>query len=650
MIGQFFKWIKLSFYRSFSIAKFRQLLWLTAFIISCYVIFFLVNQLLENKIKDPVHIIELMIDPGAVSSGSDNEGSSQQNRFFDFVIAIFGAIFFTGAFVSVISNMLEARVEAYKNGLVRYRFSNHILILGGDRMLSSIVKGLVANSLTAKKDIVVLSTQNIPDLHNRLRSELTLNELRHIILLFGNRNSEEELVRARLLYADRVYIIGESGEVEHDSLNISSYEHVKKLVSSRKEVLKCYVVINNLTSYHVFQYQKASPVLQTELTLIDIHESWAQQVLVNRKYSNLVYPAIDREGIGADSNKRVHFVVIGMNQMGLAMATTVAHIAHFPNFKTKHKKTKITFIAPEIEQEMNFFKGHYQSLFELSHSTYRTWNYNGNEREPIIQRPASEYGDFLDVEWEFVCGGIETEPIRNLLSQWCTHQDFSDDILTIAICGKNPIANLATALYLPNVIHRNKIPIFVYQPDYNEIAEQASRTSRYEHIYPFGMSHDCYDIYLSQRILHAKRINYIYSKSDHYVFMPEEAEINSLWHQLSFANQLSNIYAANFIYTKLRSMRVDHIDPFKLTEEQLDAYAEVEHNRWNIEKLLVGFSAMTIKERMTVSNEEATLLKKESFIHKDIAPYDCLDEHSKHYDKIITRFMTDVINSNDSKP
>lgn len=123
MIGQFFKWIKLSFYRSFSIAKFRQLLWLTAFIISCYAIFFLVNQFLENKIKDPVHIIELMIDPGAVSSGSDNEGSSQQDRFFDFVIAIFGAIFFTGAFVSVISNMLEARVEAYKNGLVRYRFS-----------------------------------------------------------------------------------------------------------------------------------------------------------------------------------------------------------------------------------------------------------------------------------------------------------------------------------------------------------------------------------------------------------------------------------------------------------------------------------------------------------------------------------------------
>lgn len=114
MIGQFFKWIKLSFYRSFSIAKFRQLLWLTAFIISCYAIFFLVNQFLENKIKDPVHIIELMIDPGAVSSGSDNEGSSQQNRFFDFVIAIFGAIFFTGAFVSVISNMLEARVRPIK--------------------------------------------------------------------------------------------------------------------------------------------------------------------------------------------------------------------------------------------------------------------------------------------------------------------------------------------------------------------------------------------------------------------------------------------------------------------------------------------------------------------------------------------------------
>lgn len=640
MIQHILKWVKLSFDRSFSIAKFRQLLWLAVFIVGFYGVFYLINQLLDEKIEDPVHIVELMIDPGAVSAS----GEGQHNRLFSFFIAVWGAVFFTGTFVSVISNLLESRVEAYKNGLVRYRFSNHILILGGDKMLIGIVKALAANPATAKLDIVILSIRNIPDLYTQLRSELTLNELRRVVLLFGNRNSEEELVRARVLYANRVYIIGESDEPEHDSLNISSYEKIKRLVASRSEVLKCHVVIDNLTSYHVFQYQKSSPALQTELTLIDVQESWAQQVLVNRRYNDIVYPSVDRGGIGADSDKRVHFVVVGTNQMGIAMATTVAHMAHYPNFRTRRRRTKITFIAPDIEQEMNFFKGHYQSLFDLSYSTYRTWNYNGVEQEPVVQCPSPEYGDFLDTEWEFVNGGIETDHIRNLITQWCTHPDFSDEILTVAVCGKNPVANLATAFYLPNVVHRKKIPVFVYQPNFSEIAEQAGKTSRYEHIYPFGMSHDCYDFHLNQRILHAKRINYIYTRGDGYAMMPtSETELNDLWYKLSFANQLSNIYAANSIYTKLRSMEVENVNPSGLTEEQLESYAEVEHNRWNIEKLLVGFSAMTIKEREAVSDDEAARMKKEMFVHKDIAPYDKLNEGSKHYDRIIIRNMEDVI-------
>lgn len=668
MWARIWKWFKLGFDRSFSVARWRQFVWLLGMLIGFYLLFFLINSWLNPRIVEPVHILELMIDPGAVSAEDVYEVVSADscstgydeaearapkehspNRWFSFLIAIFGAVTFTGILVSVISNILEARVEAFKNGLVRYSFTNHILLFGGGEILIGIIRSLVSNPENNRMDIVVLTTQNIEELQNLLRSRLSSLELHRIVLLFGNRDSDEELLRVRVQYANRVYITGCSNEKDHDALNISCYERIKKLVSSRKTVLKCFVVIDNLTSYHVFQYQKSSPVCQTELTLIDIQESWAQQVLVSRRYEQFNYPAIDREGIGADTGKRVHFVVFGMTQMALAMATTVAHIAHYPNFKTKGLRTKITFVAPDIEQEMNFFKGHYHSLFALSHSVYRA------EYKTVSFCPDTEYGDFLDVEWEFVDGGIETEPVRDLIKKWCELHQSGSDILTFAVCGKEPVANLASALYMPDVVHRMKIPVFVYQSDTSEIIEQARKTERYQHLYPFGMIHDCYDSQLYRRILHAKRINYVYSECDNYVMMTKDMQVlDALWYQLPFANQLSNIFAANSIHTKLRSMRAEGINASALTDADVERYAEVEHNRWNIEKLLVGFSALTIEERKVLlsqadnpetknaAQQKSKRLKGE-FRHKDITPYDRLCEDSRHYDVMITRFLNDVI-------
>lgn len=88
------------------------------------------------------------------------------------------------------------------------------------------------------------------------------------------------------------------------------------------------------------------------------------------------------------------------------------------------------------------------------------------------------------MEWEFVDGGIETEPVRDLIKKWCELHQSGSDILTFAVCGKEPVANLASALYMPDVVHRMKIPVFVYQSDTSEIIEQARKTERYQHLYP----------------------------------------------------------------------------------------------------------------------------------------------------------------------
>jgi hypothetical protein len=76
--------------------------------------------------------------------------------------------------------------------------------------------------------------------------------------------------------------------------------------------------------------------------------------------------------------------------------------------------------------------------------------------------------------------------------------------------------------------------------------------------------------------------------------------------------------------------------------------------RWNEEKLLVGFSALEESERKRINDglrrkdksieNENNDLKMKEFVHKDIAPYDALQEASKEYDKAIVRHLIDVIN------
>jgi hypothetical protein len=91
------------------------------------------------------------------------------------------------------------------------------------------------------------------------------------------------------------------------------------------------------------------------------------------------YPFLDREPITADSDKHVHFVIVGMSQMGVAMGIQAAHICHFPNFVTKGIKTKITFIDENAEREMNFLQGRYLHLFE--ETDYSFWDINTNEQK-----------------------------------------------------------------------------------------------------------------------------------------------------------------------------------------------------------------------------------------------------------------------------
>lgn len=102
------------------------------------------------------------------------------------------------------------------------------------------------------------------------------------------------------------------------------------------------------------------------------YECWAQRVMVDGSYADLTFPGgavsytpLDGAcGISSDSEEFVHFIVVGMSKMGVAMGIEAAFQAHYPNFRKA--RTRISFIASDADREMEFLKGSYHFLISVA--------------------------------------------------------------------------------------------------------------------------------------------------------------------------------------------------------------------------------------------------------------------------------------------
>lgn len=166
----------------------------------------------------------------------------------------------------------------------------------------------------------------------------------------------------------------------------------------------------------------------------------------------------------------------------------------------------------------------------------------------------------------------------------------------------------------------------------------------------------------------AKLINYLYSTADYdenrfqsimsLDSIPEEQiwkEADDAWRKLSVALKWSNLYNAYSIRIKLATLRAmrgfdindtSH-DTSPLSDSEVEQLAIAEHNRWNVEKLLMGYrKPLKHEDKYTTDNEafKLGLMKnKNRFIHYDIRPYDELDENEKELDRIFTQYIPWII-------
>ena len=135
-------------------------------------------------------------------------------------------------------------------------------------------------------------------------------------------------------------------------------------------------------------------------------------------------------------------------------------------------------------------------------------------------------------------------------------------------------------------------------------------------------------------------------------------ELDDMWYMKSdqYIKQQSNEYAANSIPVKFRSVGLNPEERMSLTDDEVQILAETEHNRWNVERLLAGYSPVPYEKRKEFLERQQSASKadsdaakdekqklKELFMHADIAPYDELLDSSKDYDINIVKNLLDVI-------
>ena len=673
------------FDRTFGNSKkwFRQFFWVLGFLFIAIIVFALLgNWFFTAPPKDgvPSQNNELNITQETIGMILKSYGITEKGPLpfgWQVILVFIGSFLFSGFAITYMGNLLRNRLEAYRNGSVRYHFSNHILFLGGSKMICPMIKELYKSPGYRKRDFVILSTDEPGKIRRQIYGALSEDEKKRlkITILRGLRDEKESLESVHIDKASRIYIVGENpNDPEHDSTNMACWNLAKELCSNRKSI-PCFLMFNRASSAHIFRHmEEADKDSCLDTTIVNRLESVAQRVLVHNGDENNFFPALDRDGIRKDKDhdRTVHFVLYGTTAISYALATTAAHLCHFPNFvirnddgtwgENKERRTRITFITTNMKDEMAFLTSHLNNLFRLSKVNYI--DENGILQEDIYNISKDKrYGDFLDIEWDFVNGSIAEDRIRELLLDYYQRNQEGKTYLTLAMCQREADKNIAAALYLPSEFHnieykdekkteidfKKTVPVFVFQPESEEMLKTANQgIAMFKNIFPFGSVKESYDPSIRRRISEGKRIGYIYNRGEDYAFMTsDQEELDRQWRNMKYADQMSNIYSASHIGVKLRSVG----NCSKLTEEEIQLLAVTEHNRWNVEKLLMGFESLPKLERDKQSDaeglKELKKLKKQ-FKHYCIEPYRELIEDDKKYDILIVKNLGDIIQKHES--
>lgn len=245
------------FDRSFSSGWGRQVL----FLLGALTVVLLIGTFALHKSSVPggeqneplIRALELILDPGSFNGSDENSFS----LVVQLLVTLTGAVFFTAMLITVLGNIVGNRIENYKKGRVRYRFDNHVLVLGANSMLVNMLREFIQTGVHQDRKIVVLTTQDTEKLHDKVLSDVPEMEDRlDVTWLNGSRIIDQTLKNVQVDDAYSIYILGEDDEIDHDSINLECWKRIKAVCKDVRRPVQCYLVVDRVSTYHVLQFGK----------------------------------------------------------------------------------------------------------------------------------------------------------------------------------------------------------------------------------------------------------------------------------------------------------------------------------------------------------------------------------------------------------
>ena len=379
----------------------------------------------------------------------------------------------------------------------------------------------------------------------------------------------------------------------------------------------CHLLLHDQISLWLLQTLDFYVEIQRKFELypFTVEDQWAKNVICQPNPSLGHYPHLDHESINRESNKTVHLFIDGFSSLAESLSIHAALTAHFPNYERDHSlRTRITIVDENMVELQESFIHRYKSLFE--HSYYRSIDVWNNEmslyHEPLYAKTRE---DFVDIEWEFVKGNF-SHPIVQQNINSCA--DDSNQILTIALCNSNCSINLEEAFALPKEIQQKHIPVLVHIDQPSQL-DKVKVDKMYDNLFPIGMEECSYDIRMPLLQM-AKRLNYCYNYYFNHKTIPtgmNTEDVEKEWRKIElYSLRYSNIYHVMSLATKMRIL--GHHDNdwekfYALNPDEIEQLTAVEHNRWSVDRLILGFRPPTDQEREEIrQNIQAFILAEKA--------------------------------------
>lgn len=435
--------------------------------------------------------------------------------------------------------------------------------------------------------------------------------------------TDEQAVRWLQAYAD--------GLAVHPGTPESGRPKVHLLLQSQENLFNL-----NTREYSDEWHQKF------ELFPFTIEDVWAKRVVSGtccrsvttgseKDVAPLFGKPLDYIPISLESQHVVHLVVFGASMQTMALAENAALVAHYPNYIRDHSlRTRITIVDKDIAPWRAMFVSRHRALMDNSFHRYIDIHNQSSE----TSRPMYEdREDFVDVEWEFVKGSVHDTVVHDKLLAWA-----SDDrqVLTVAICHDDDERNVSLMRVVSDLLVGFSVPVYVRQRSATMLS-LITRSPRLMNVVPFGMLDSGYDVSLPLLRM-AKRVKYVYDYCyDHNIASATEGcitapshiddeEVEAHWlTERGAIKRYSCLCNALTISTKMRSIghgQTDLSTFYAISSQEIDLIGQVEHNRWNVEEMLLGYRPCTDEEQQEI---EADIAKKGEYkrrlVHYDLRAY-----------------------------